>query len=303
MPSRNPPGAANSSSAARFADADVVTPGTANSNSAVRFVDQEADAPGAGWRTSFQRHQDTFLGILAMALFFIAWELLPHLGLIKPAFTSSPSRIAAAAQWLFANGLWYDIWISLQEFVLGFGLAIAIGIPLGLALGWFPRLRAMVEPFVVVLDAVPRVALLPLVIIWLGIGLESKVMMVFLGAVFPIVISVMTGVRTIDVTLVRCARAFGASDGQLMRTVVVPSSVPFMVSGMRLGAGRGLVGIVVGELLASSAGIGHMMDVAGATFQTDKVFVGVLLLALFGLLLTQTLKALETRVDRWRPHA
>lgn len=262
---------------------------------------EDTGGPSPGSPSVFQRHQDAFLGILAITLFLLAWELLPHLGLVKPAFTSSPSRIVVAAQWLFANGLWHDIWVSLQEFVIGFGLAVAIGIPLGLALGWFNRLRALFEPFVIVLDAVPRVALLPLIIIWLGIGLESKVAMVFLGAVFPIVINVMTGVRTTDATLLQCGRVFGASDRQLLRTVVVPGAVPFMISGMRLGTGRGLVGIVVGELLASSAGIGHMMNIAGATFQTDKVFVGVLLLALFGLLLTQSLKALQARVDRWRP--
>lgn len=267
-----------------------------NADSAELLADV-VSSPG----TVIRRHENLLLGTLAIALFLLIWELLPRLGLVEPAFTSSPSRIAVAAQWLFANGLWYDIWVSLQEFVFGFGLAVVTGIPLGLALGWFPRLRALFEPFVIVLDAVPRVALLPLIIIWLGIGLESKVAMVFLGAVFPIVINVMTGVRTTDGTLVQCARVFGASEGQLLRTVVVPGAVPFMISGMRLGAGRGLVGIVVGELLASSAGIGHMMNIAGATFQTDKVFVGVLLLALFGLLLTQSLKALEAQVDRWRP--
>ena len=159
----------------------------------------------------------------------------------------------------------------------------------------------MFEPFVTSLYSVPRVALLPLIILWLGIGIESKVAVVFLGAVFPVIVNVMTGMRTVDEALVKCARAFGADNRQVLWTVALPGSVPFMVAGTRLGAGRGLVGIVVGELVASQAGIGHMMSRAGATFQTDKVFVGVILLAAFGLLLSKSLGALEARVDAWRP--
>jgi len=246
------------------------------------------------WRTAI-------LGIGTMAIFLLLWELAPALGMINPLFSSSPSRIFIAARWLFANGLWYDIWVSFSEFVLGFGLAVVIGIPVGVALGWFPTLRAMFDPFVIGLYSVPRVALLPLIILWLGIGLESKVAVVFLGAIFSIIVNVMAGMRATDDTLVKCARSFGASERQVLWTVVLPGSVPFMIVGMRLGAGRGLVGIVVGELVAAQAGVGHMMARAGATFQTDKVFVGVILLAMFGLLLSKGLSALEARVDDWRP--
>jgi len=235
-----------------------------------------------------------------MLFFLLLWELAPRLGLVKPLFTSSPSRILVAAQWLFANGLWYDIWVSFSEFALGFGLAIAVGIPFGVVLGWFPTVRAMFEPFIISLYSVPRVALLPLIILWLGIGIESKIAVVFLGAVFPIIVNVMSGIGTVDDVLVKCARSFGASERQVLWTVVLPGSIPFMVAGLRLGAGRGLIGVVVGELVASQAGIGHMMSRAGATFQTDKVFVGVILLAIFGLILSKSLGAIEARVDSWR---
>ena len=151
-----------------------------------------------------------------------------------------------------------------------------------------------------VLYSVPRVALLPLIILWLGIGLESKIAVVFLGAIFPIIVNTMSGVRSLDTTLLNCARAYGARDRDLLLTIAVPGSVPFIIAGLRLGAGRGLVGVVVGELVAAQAGVGHMMARAAATFQTDKVFVGVLLIALFGLLLSRALSALEARVDAWR---
>lgn len=248
----------------------------------------------------YRRHEAMILRVATIALFLAAWELAPRWGLVKPLFTSSPSRIFTAGQWLFANGLWYDIAISLQEFTIGFGLAIVIGIGSGIIVGWFRRPRAMFEPFVIVLYSVPRVALLPLIILWLGIGIESKVAVVFLGALFPIIMSVMTGIRTADELLVRCARSFGANDWQILRTVAIPGCLPFMITGIRLGSGRGLVGVVVGELVASSAGVGHMMSRAGAMFQTDKVFVGVILLAIFGLFLSETLRLVEARVDSWR---
>jgi ABC-type nitrate/sulfonate/bicarbonate transport system permease component len=202
---------------------------------------------------------------------------------------------------LFGHGLWNDIGVSLGEFVLGLSLAIVVSIPLGLLLGWYRRLNAMFEPFVTMLNATPRVALLPLIILWLGIGMQSKVAAVFLGAFFPLVVNVMAGVRAIDETLLKCARSFGASDRQVFTTLALPSSVPFIVAAMRLAVGRGLVGVVVGEMLASTAGIGHMMALASATFQTDKMFVGLLLLAGFGYFLTELLKRLEKRYESWRP--
>jgi ABC-type nitrate/sulfonate/bicarbonate transport system permease component len=236
----------------------------------------------------------TFLAFLAL------WELLPALGWANPFFTSSPSRILRALTWLFAHGFWRDIAISLGEFSLGMLLATVLGIGTGMALGWYRTLDAMFEPFVTMLNAMPRVALLPLIILWLGIGIESKVAAVFLGAFFPVVITVMKGVRTVDENLLKCARSFGGTDWQIFTTLVLPTCVPFIVAGLHIAVGRGLVGVVIGELLASQAGVGHMISVASSTFQTDKVFVGVLLLAGFGYLLTGILKYFENVFDSWR---
>jgi NitT/TauT family transport system permease protein len=248
----------------------------------------------------FRRHENTFLALAAFMVFLCLWELLPALGWVNPFFTSSPSRIVAAAGWLFAHGFWNDILVSLDEFAIGMGLAVLFSIPLGLLLGWYRRLNATFEPFVTMFNAMPRVALIPLIILWLGIGTQSKVAAVFLGAFFPLVINVMAGVRTVDETLLKCARSFGANDRQIFRTLALPSCVPFLVAGMRLALGRGLVGVVVGEMLASTAGVGHMMALASSSFQTDKMFVGLILLAGFGYVLTDLLKHLEKRFASWR---
>ncbi len=258
------------------------------------------DPPLARGYGRFHQHEMRILSWGALLIFLIVWELIPALGLVKPLFTSSPSRIVTAAIWLFDHGLWNDIRVSATEFGLGFGLAVLIGVPFGIALGWYRRLYAIFDIFISALYATPRVALLPILILWLGIGIESKIAVVFLGAIFPILVNVIAGMSTLDQTLLKCARAFGASDRQIFTTLAVPGSIPFIIAGMRLAVGRGLVGVVVGELVASTAGIGHMMSIAGATFQTDKVFVGIILLASTGVLLTEVLKRMERRFARWR---
>jgi NitT/TauT family transport system permease protein len=237
---------------------------------------------------------------LTLAVCLSLWEWLPKAGWVDPFFTSSPSRIVHAAIWLFARGLWQDIAVSLNEFCQGMLIAIVLGILAGMLLGWYRTLDAMFEPFVTMFNAMPRVALLPLIIMWLGIGIASKVAAVFLGAFFPIVITVMTGVRTVDHNLLKCARSFCATDWQIFRSLVLPTCVPYLFAGLHIAVGRGLVGVVIGEMLASQAGVGHMMNKASTTFQTDKMFVGVILLTGFGYLLTAGLKQASKCFDTWR---
>jgi len=174
-------------------------------------------------------------------------------------------------------------------------------VPLGILMGWYSRLNAVLDPFVNALYATPRIALMPLIIIWFGIDLSAKIAIIFLSTVFPILVNTMTGVRTMERDFVKVARSFGASDGQLFKTVGLPSSVPNLLTGLRLGLGHALIGIVVGEMYGASAGIGFMMQTAGATFQTDKVMVGILIIAAAGMGLTHVLRMIEARFDVWRP--
>jgi ABC-type nitrate/sulfonate/bicarbonate transport system permease component len=160
----------------------------------------------------------------------------------------------------------------------------------------------VLDPFVSALYATPRIALLPLVMIWFGIGLASKIAIIFLGAVFPILVNTITGVRTIGADFIKVARSFGASDRQLFFTVALPSSVPLLLAGLRLGLGHALIGIVVGEMYGATAGIGFLISVSGARFQTDRVMVGIIIIALAGVLMTSLLRAIERRFERWRPN-
>jgi ABC-type nitrate/sulfonate/bicarbonate transport system permease component len=292
------------------------------------------------WRRHLAGQEGFLIGAVSVTLFLLFWEgvgrswtyfgwQLPFasaLPQVNPMFTSSPSRIVQAADKLFFNpgisavfaglaagdlgaawtaiakgSIWKDIAVSATELAWGYGLALAFGITFGLLCGWFRRVNYIFQPFVSALYATPGVALLPLYIIWFGIGINSKIAVIFMSAVFYPLIYALEGVKTADPNLLKAARSFGANDFQLLRTVILPGSVPFLFTGARLAIGRALVGVVVGELYAATAGVGYLITVAGATFQTDKVFVGVLIVTFCGVLLTVLLQRIEERFSTWRP--
>jgi ABC-type nitrate/sulfonate/bicarbonate transport system permease component len=264
-------------------------------------------------------HERAILGAAGVVAFLILWEgfargwwaelLQPLLGVqaakfaLKPIFISSPTRIAQAAfQMFFVTGtIWKDLGWSALEFTLGLSLAFITGIPLGLAAGWYRRFAYAVEPFLTALNATPQVAFLPLLILWVGTGLASRVLIIVLLAVLPIAINAMAAVRTVDARLVRVARSFSANDALLFRSIILPNAVPFLLAGARLAVGRGMIGIVVGEIYGSAAGLGAMMNQAGSRFETDKVFVGVLTIAAAGVALVELIRRIEQRVEVWRP--
>jgi ABC-type nitrate/sulfonate/bicarbonate transport system permease component len=251
----------------------------------------------------YLKQEKKILGCSAVGIFLIVWELVGNtFQWINPMFMSAPSLILKAAYEMFRSGeIYNDLYVSGAEFLGGYFLAAAVGIPFGIIVGWYKRASYVFDPFINAMNATPRVALLPLVIIWLGIGIMSKVGIIFLGAVFSILINTRDGVKTTPANLLTAARSFGASEWMVFKTVVFPSTIPFILTGLRLAVGRALVGVLVGELYAATAGIGFMITVAGATFQTDKVFVGVLIFALSGMIGMDLLTKVERRFDKWRP--
>jgi ABC-type nitrate/sulfonate/bicarbonate transport system permease component len=236
------------------------------------------------------------------ALLLLAWETAATVGVVDPLFVSSPSRIAAALVNLTREAsFWKDLQVSAVEFGVGFVAAVVTALALGLVAGWYRRIDAAIDPLLSGLYATPRIALLPLVLIWFGIGIWSKVAIVYLGAFFPIVISVIAGVRVTEGRYVRVARSFSAGQWRLLRSVVLPGSVPFVLSGIRLAVGRGLVGVVVGEFYVSTAGIGHRIATAGASLQTDAVLAGVVIVTVIGALMVAAVHRIERHFERWKP--
>jgi NitT/TauT family transport system permease protein len=225
-----------------------------------------------------------------------------QLKLVKKVVLSSPSLILdAAIKDISSGAIFPHIAVSGQEFILGLGLAVAVGIPLGLAIGLFRRLNYLVDPWLSALYATPTVALVPLIIIILGIGLEAKVFVVFLEAIFVVTVSVMAGVHAADAVYHDVAASFGASAWTRFRTVILPASTPFVLTGLRLGTGRGVVGVVVAEFLTSNMGIGFYIGLNGVLLQTARTYFGIILLGLLGLFLGELVRIFERRFERWRP--
>jgi len=248
-----------------------------------------------------QRTQRLVLGTAFIVLLFAAWQSVTMLGIEPPILLPSPAAVIGTFQTLFSSpDIWQDLLASGKELLYGFVLASAVGITAGLAIGWYPRLGYFFDPFINFLYAVPRVALGPLLVVWLGIGLSSKVALVFLIAVFPVLVNTSSGVRSLDQHLLRVARCFGAGDLKIFRTIALPGSVPFILGGLRLAVGQALIGVFVAELLGAQHGVGAMIENAGQQFQTDVVFAGLLIFAAAGMLLTSIVRLLERRFDAWR---
>lgn len=250
----------------------------------------------------FQRYEGLILGGGAVVLAFAFWEYAWKKEWVSPLFFSGPSAIAKQFWYLLTEGtLVADMKFSGTNFVLGLSAATIAGVVLGIIIGWYRRIRLIFNPFLSALYATPRIAMVPLIIIWFGIDMKSKVFIVFMSAVFPILVNTVAGVRTLDADLLRAAKAFCATDWQIFKTIALPGSVPFILTGIRQGVALGLIGVVVGEMFGGSEGVGFIVAYGGQTFQTDTVFVGVIIVAVSGVLLTFLTEKLERRFSRWRP--
>jgi NitT/TauT family transport system permease protein len=252
-------------------------------------------------RSFYQKHEGLILGGTAVLMAVVLWQAIWSAGKISPLFFTGPSTVVSRFWEEWTRGhLKQDLAYSGTNFVIGVGLAIASGVVFGVIIGWYRRLAMVFEPFVNALYATPRVALIPLILIWFGIGMWSKVFIVFINAFFPVLINTIGGIRATDADLLRAARAFCASDWQIFKTVAIPGAVPFILTGVRQSVALGLIGVVVGEMFGGSQGIGYMVNYGGQTFQTDTVFMGVVIIALSGIVLTWLAERLEKRFSRWR---
>jgi ABC-type nitrate/sulfonate/bicarbonate transport system permease component len=252
-------------------------------------------------QTAWSRRQDAVLGAIGIVTLLIAWETVVAIGVIKPLWISSPIRIVRALPLVFGeDNVLNHLRISALEFAWGFSLAVLAGVPLGVLNGWYRPIRALTDPVISALFATPTVALVPMLILMFGIDTASKAAVVFLSSIWPIVINTSAGIQVLDKGWLDAARTFGASDTRIFKTIGLPATIPFIISGLRTAVARGLVGVVVGELYASRGGIGFYLNRAGQTFQTDKYYVAVIIIALLGVLMVTVLKLLEKRFARWR---
>jgi NitT/TauT family transport system permease protein len=253
----------------------------------------------------YRRNERPVLSALGLVLFVVMWQIGADSGAIDKLFFSSPIAIAVAGWEEVQNPrFWEDARVSGWELFVGSALAIVVAIPLGLAIGWYRRLNYAADPWLNFANALPRAALVPIVVLTAGLGVEMKIVVVFLGGVFTIMVATVEGVRTVERQLLDVARSFRASQRRIFTSLVIPGTLPFIVSGMRIAVGRVLAGVIIAEFYAQNQGIGVMIYKASNNFLQggmDRAMFGILLFTLFGIVLYEVVGYAERYFQRWRP--
>ncbi len=251
-----------------------------------------------GWVVAHSRFLIGLGGLLAVAA---AWQICAGLHVVDPFFSSSPTKVMSAEIQYFQHGTGLsDVGTTAKEFGIGILLSVVVGVPLGLAIGYYRFVSATCDPLINLLYQTPFVALAPVAILWFGIGLEAKVALAFAGSVSPIVIATSAGVRTVERSLLNVARVYRANDFQIFRTLILPGTIPSIVSGIRLGVGLALVGTIAVEMVASSSGLGDTIQAAGNAQQIGLMFAAIAVVSVFGMVVSIALRLVGQRVDRWR---
>ena len=211
-----------------------------------------------------------------------------------------PAVVAAFADGIRQGWLWHHTAASLGRVLAGFLLGVLLAIPAGFLMGWYRWAQGLVEPWVQFFRTVPPLALIPLVIVFLGIGEVAKVFVIFLAAFLSCVIATFQGVKNVDLTLINAARVLGAKDGTIFARIVVPASTPFMFVGMRVALGSSWATLVASELLGAPTGLGRMMQSAQQFLQTDRIVVGIIMIGLLGFVMDRLLLLAEQRLTSWQ---
>lgn len=256
---------------------------------------QKQASPEALQRASRRRMLLSVLGGL------LIWEFVGRFVVTSPILFAPLSKVLMVGWSLFVSGdLLYHMGVSALEFAIGFVLASVVGVLLGFWMATSRRAQDILDPWVSFFYSSPLVALMPFFLLVFGIGLASKVAIVFTIAIFPILLNAFVGIRSADPHLLEVASAFNCSKRQVFTKILLPAALPYVIVGLRLGIGRALTGVVVGELFASRAGVGHIITEAGQSFDTATVFFGVLIFSLMGVTLMEGLKRLEQALAPWR---
>lgn len=259
-------------------------------------------APRPFWRGLVRlgrRYADVLLPAAALVVFLVAWEVFGRL--TDPILFSPPSRVARGFAELLETGrLQRAFLVTMNALSVAFLLSVAVGLPMGLVLGRWKALAEVLEPYIDAIYATPRVVIVPLVIVWFGVGYEGRVFLIWIGTVIPIIINTAIGVRNARQDLIEVARSFSADERQLARHVILPGSVPYIIAGLRIAMGRALVGVVVAEIFLDLTGLGGIIQTESAYFRTHRMLAAVVVIGLLGTVLIGAFGWLERKVAPWK---
>ena len=253
--------------------------------------------------SKFAPFRNTVVTIVNLGVFFLLWELIARAELVNPLFFPKASAMFSALYNGFSDGtIWPQLEHSITNFLIGLAISAVIGIPIGLLMGASRVADLILSPYVWAMTSLPRVALIPLLILIMGFGNSMQLTIIVLSAVFPIMVNCMAGVKTVDSSLLRAGRVFGTSRAQTYSKIILPFTLPFVIAGVNQGIARGLVGMLIGELLGGGGnGLGYLLDQAGHQFDAPMLYAVLLLLAVMSVSLIQSMRWLEQRAAPWRP--
>jgi ABC-type nitrate/sulfonate/bicarbonate transport system permease component len=253
-----------------------------------------------GQRT-FSGRQKALITVVNLALAALVWELVARYSgvprLLLPAF----SAVLAEIPQMHERGILLgNLWISLQNYLIGMVASIVVAIPLGLAIGGVKVLDRILSPYVWAVYTTPRIILMPLILLWVGINDTARVLLIVVSAIPAILVVVMEGVKTVDTSLLRAARSFGADRWRLFTRVVFPSTIPFIGTAVRMGVSRGLIGLFIGELFTGADGLGYIIALASKTFDSARTYAMLLIFVAFSMAMVAASQWLESKASAWR---
>lgn len=248
-----------------------------------------------------KQKENTLLGLGGILFVLFLWYLITALNFINPIFLSSPGDVFKELVAFFKDGLIFpDLFVSASEFIIGFVLAIFFGLGLGFILGWFKKVRSASNALIFALYSTPVIAIIPLIILWFGFGLSAKVIIVFLASFFPILINVIDAVKNTDQNLLKLAKSYKASDLKTIKDIIIPNSVPSIITGIKIAMPRGIIGMIIGEFYTGSNGLGYLISYYGATFQTARLLAVVILIMAISVMLALVIDFFAKKTEFWK---
>lgn len=252
-------------------------------------------------RRVYSRRQRWIIGVLNLTAFLVVWQVAATVTDVPKLFLPSVSEVWAEMVEAHQEGILLgNLWISLVVYLIGMAISLVIAVPMGLAIGGIRILDRILSPYIWAIYTTPRIILMPLILLWVGINDTARVTIIVLSAVPATMVVVMEGVKTVDSSLLRAARSFGAGRVALFRTVVFPSTVPFIATGVRMGVSRGLIGLFIGELFTAADGVGYILTLATKTFNSARAFGVLFIFIIFCVAMVSLSQLLERKVSQWR---
>ena len=249
----------------------------------------------------FAPSRRTIIGTISVALFLIVWQIVGQREIVASSLISYPTEVAHTFAHLIATGeLGANVWVTLNEFVQGFVPAVIVGIAAGVVLSLSRTLRELLDPLLVAIYQAPTIAFIPILVVWFGVGDRSKIVIVFISAIFPVIINTRTGVSEVAEPWLRAVRAFGATRWQVVTKAILPGSLAAIMAGIRLGLGRAIVGLIAAEMYVSLAGLGRMIQIYSSAARASEIIVLVAVIAAFGFGCVTLFRSFENRLGTWQ---